>query len=415
MRIAVVGGGIVGAAVARELLRRVDAARVTLIEKEDALGQHQTGHNSGVVHAGLYYEPGSLKARLTRRGVELLRDFCERHAVAYVECGKVVVATSELELDRLGSIFGRAQANGVPEVSLVGREELLGLEPHCLGGVAAVHSPHTAIVDFPGVTRAMGAEVVQHGGKIELGRTVTGLRVGSREVLVRSRDELSPRPQHQGEHEDAFDLVLTCAGLQSDRLAALARDSAGEPLGSDGPRVVPFYGDYLRLRPQRADLVRGLIYPVPDPRYPFLGVHLTRHVDGEVALGPNAWLSPSREHYSNRPDLRDVWDTLGYAGFWRFAGANLGAARRQGRTALSRRAFVEEARALVPEITTRDVLPGGRGIRAQAMDPDGSLVDDFVIQPHGRLVQVRNAPSPGATASMAIAEHVVDEALGQLR
>lgn len=404
MRIAVVGGGIIGTAVAREFMQRLDAAQVTLIDKETDLARHQTGHNSGVVHAGLYYEPGSLKARLTRRGVDLLQEFSAQHGIAYEECGKIVVATTSVELDRLEGILARARANGVPGVSMIGRDRIRELEPHCLGGVAALHSPQTAIIDFPGVTRAMGDDIRKFGGTVELGAPVTGLRVGSGEVVV----ELDGKA-------DAFDLVVTCAGLQSDRLATLATDKAGEPLPqAGGPRIIPFYGDYFNLRPERADLVKGLIYPVPDPRYPFLGVHLTRHISGAVMLGPNAWLSLSRENYGGRPDVHDMRDTLRYPGFWRFAASNLLAARQQARTALSRKAFVEDARSFVPEIEVADVVKGVRGIRAQAMNADGTLVDDFVIQRHGRLVQVRNAPSPGATASLAIAEHIVGEALEQV-
>lgn len=402
-RIAVVGGGIIGAAVARQLTRKVEAAHVTLFEKEESLGTHQTGHNSGVVHAGLYYEPGSLKARLCRRGVDLLAEFCDEKGVAYDECGKIVVAHNRQEIDRLNDIFERAKANGVPGVQLVGPDRILELEPACSGGLAALHSPHTAIVDYPGLTAQLGKDIEAAGGSLALGTAVAGLAVGSSEVVV----------TREGIEGEAFDLVVTCAGLQSDRLANSVTDRSGVPIIQDrGPKIVPFYGDYFVLRPEKSSLVKGLIYPVPDPRYPFLGVHLTKHIDGSVMLGPNAFLSLARENYKNNmPDLKDLAETLRYPGFWKFAADNMGAAAQQVRTAVSKRAFVNDARKFVPDIMPSDVFKGLRGIRAQAMNADGSLVDDFVIHSHGRLVQIRNAPSPGATASLAIAEHIVEEAL----
>ena len=402
-RIAVVGGGIIGAAVARQLTHKVEGAQVTLFEKEKSLGTHQTGHNSGVVHAGLYYEPGSLKARLCRRGVDLLAEFCAEKDVAYDECGKIVVAHNHDEIDRLHNIFERAKANGVPGVKIVDRDRIQELEPACSGGLAALHSPHTAIVDYPALTSELGKDIEAAGGSLALGAAVTGLTVGASEVVV----------TRKGVDREAFDLVVTCAGLQSDRLAGSVTDSSGSPVIQDqGPKVVPFYGDYFVLKPEKSALVKGLIYPVPDPRYPFLGVHLTKHIDGSVMLGPNAFLSLSRENYKNNmPNLRDLAETLRYPGFWKFAATNMGAAAQQIRTAVSKRAFVDDARKFVPEITPTDVIKGPRGIRAQAMNADGSLVDDFVIHSHGRLVQIRNAPSPGATASLAIAEHIVEEAL----
>lgn len=401
-RIAVVGGGIIGAAVARQLTRMVSGAEVTLFEKEGQLSGHQTGHNSGVVHAGLYYEPGSLKARLCRRGVALLAGYCADNGVAYEECGKVLVAHDGMELDRLERIFERSKANGVPGVAMVGRDRLREIEPACTGGVAALHSPTTAIVDYPGLTRALGRDLEAAGGRISLNSEVTGLTVRSSEVRVRGK----------GFDDAAFDLVFTCAGLQSDRVAEAVTDLTGPGTGAAGPRVVPFFGDYFLLRPEKSDLVNGLIYPVPDPRYPFLGVHLTKRVDGSVMLGPNAFLSLARENYTgNAPNVHDVLDTVLFPGFWKFAAHNLPAAAQQIRTVVSKRAFVEEARRFVSAISENDVVKGVRGIRAQAMNADGSLVDDFVIQTTGRLVQVRNAPSPGATASLAIAEHIVAEAL----
>ncbi len=396
LRVAIVGGGIIGTAVAREVAHRVDGARVVVFEKEQHLAGHQTGHNSGVVHAGLYYEPGSLKATLTRRGVGLLRDLVAEHGIPYDECGKVVVALEARELDRLDAIHARARANGVPGLRLLDADGVRTVEPHARG-IRALHSPHTAIVDYRAVTEALARELRDAGGTTLLGREVTGITRHGSAVLVTAGDT------------EEFDLVVTCAGLQSDRVARLAGEARD-------PRIVPFSGDYLLLAPPKRHLVRGLVYPVPDPRYPFLGVHLTRRVDGEVMLGPNAFLSAGREAYERRRgDVPDLREALGFPGFWRFAARNVPAALREARTAVSRRAFVAEASRYVDGFGPADVVPGPRGIRAQAMDAGGRLLDDFVITGSDRVVHVRNAPSPGATSALAIAEHVVGEALARLR
>lgn len=390
LRAAVVGGGIIGTAVAR-CLARTAGARVTLFEKEDRLAGHQTGHNSGVVHAGLYYEPGSLKARLCRRGVDLIREFAQTHAVAYQECGKLVVALDAREAGRLDAIHERSLANGVPGVRLVGPDEIAAIEPHSRG-VRALHSPHTAIIDYPAITQALADELGDAHGEVRLGHEVGSLREQGNEVVV---------------DDEPFDLVIVCAGLQSDRIAHRSGQAAE-------PRVVPFYGDYFLLADDQAPLVNGLIYPVPDPRYPFLGVHLTRRVDGAVMLGPNAFLSPGRESYDRRRVVaRDVREVLGFPGFWRFAAGNIPAALREARTAVSQRSFVAQAQQYVPAISPATVVRGPRGIRAQAMDARGRLVDDFVITGTSRVTHVRNAPSPGATSSLAIAEHIVDQALAR--
>ncbi|WP_416063149.1 L-2-hydroxyglutarate oxidase [Rhodococcus indonesiensis] len=391
LRAAVVGGGIIGAATARELA--IHGADVTLFEKEPRLAAHQTGHNSGVVHAGLYYPPGSLKARLCRRGVHLLAEFTAARGLPYDECGKIVVALDESELGRLDAIHERAVANGVPGIRRIGPDEITGIEPHARG-IAALHSPHTAIVDYAAVTTALAADVDAAGGTVRLATPVTAIRPRGDEVLVGTDTGT-----------DSFDLVITCAGLQSDRLAHGAGDRAT-------PAIVPFLGDYHLLRPEVAGRVRGLIYPVPDPRYPFLGVHLTKRIDGQIMVGPNAFLAPGREAYDRRSrSLRDLRDAVFFPGFRRFAARNVPAAMRELRTAVSIRRFVAEAAKYVPGLTVADVLPGPRGIRAQAMEADGSLVDDFVITGHGRVVHLRNAPSPGATSSMAIAEYLVEAAL----
>ncbi|MFI6521684.1 L-2-hydroxyglutarate oxidase [Spirillospora sp. NPDC050679] len=390
MRIGVVGAGILGLAVARRLAEVRPDARVTVLDKEDRVAAHQTGHNSGVAHAGLYYAPGSLKATLCRRGIGLLKEYCQDRGLPYLECGKVVVARGLAELEPLLEIERRATANGVPGLRRLRGGELREIEPHA-AGVAALHSPTTAIVDFPAVARSYADDVRAAGGEVRLGFEVVRLRrAGDRVVVVGPDEEL------------VFDRLVVCAGLQSDRVARLAGDAPE-------PAIVPFRGEYYRLRPERADLVRGLIYPVPDPRYPFLGVHFTRRIDGGVDVGPNAVLALAREGY-RRADVRlgDVWETVRLPGFRRMA-------RRHWRTgagevygSLVKAAFAARARSFVPELATRDLVPAPAGVRAQAVDPDGSLVDDFRIGRLGPVVTVRNAPSPAATSSLAIAEYVVD-------
>ncbi len=392
-RIAVVGGGIVGVAVARELLKRRPDADVTLFEKEDRLASHQTGRNSGVVHAGLYYEPGSQKAVLCRRGVGLLEEFCEQRGIRRIACGKVLVALNEVERARLDSIRQRALANGVPGVAIIGPEQLRELEPH-VRGIAALHSPSTSIVDYGEVTRALAADAVADGAKLLLGHEVVGLRTSGAEVVVTARSAGDSA-------ETAFDRIVVCGGLQSDRLAELAGD---EP----DPVIMPFRGEYYALKPERRYLVNGLVYLVPDPRYPFLGVHVTPRVDGEVLIGPNAVLALAREGYTwGRISVPDVMEVARTPAFWRFARRHWRTGLREMYGSLSKRRFVAAARAYVPELTDDDVVPATAGIRAQALEADGGLVDDFRISIRERVVVLRNAPSPAATSSMAIAEHVV--------
>ncbi|MFC6878556.1 MULTISPECIES: L-2-hydroxyglutarate oxidase [Actinomadura] len=389
----VVGAGILGLAVARRLAEAYPGASVTVLDKEDRIAAHQTGHNSGVAHAGLYYAPGSLKATLCRRGVGLLKDYCADRGLPYEECGKVVVARDGRELAALDGIEERAAANGVPGLRRLSAGELREIEPHA-AGAAALHSPTTAIVDFPAVAAAYADDVRAAGGEVRLGFEVVRMRragpAGERVAVRSPREEL------------VFDRLVVCAGLQSDRVARLAG-------GSAAPAIVPFRGEYLRLVPGRTDLVRGLIYPVPDPRYPFLGVHFTRRVDGGVDIGPNAVLALAREGYRRR-DVRaaDLWETLRWPGFRRLARRHWRTGARELYGSAVRRAFVAEARAFVPALRDADVVPAPAGVRAQAVDPDGSLVDDFRIGRLGPVVTVRNAPSPAATSSLAIAEHVVD-------
>lgn len=392
-RVAVVGGGILGVAVAREVLERRPDTDVTLFEKEDRLAAHQTGRNSGVVHAGLYYEPGSNKAVLCRRGVELLEEFCEQRGIPRIACGKVLVALDEVERARLDSIEERAQANGVPGVRIIGPGELRELEPH-VRGVAALHSPSTSIVNFAEVTRALAADAVANGAKIQLGDEVVGIRASSTEVVVTARSA-------GGSTEAVFDRIVVCGGLQSDRLAELAGDDPE-------PAIMPFRGEYYALKPERRGLVNGLVYPVPDPRYPFLGVHVTPRVDGEVLIGPNAVLALAREGYTwSKISIPDVMEVARTPAFWRFARRHWRTGISEMRGSLSKRRFIAAARAYVPELGDDDVVPGVAGIRAQALDSDGGLVDDFRISVRERVVLLRNAPSPAATSSLAIAEHIV--------
>jgi (S)-2-hydroxyglutarate dehydrogenase len=389
-RVGIIGGGIVGVALAHRLVHLRPDLAVTVLEKEPRLGQHQTGRNSGVVHAGLYYVPGSLKARLCRRGVRLLRDFCADHGLAYQECGKVVVALDHADLARLRAIHERAVANQVPGVRLVGPEELRELEPH-VRGIAALHSPHTAIVDFRAVTERLAADAARMGATFRTGCRVTRIHDDAGEVTAAGDGDME---------RWRFDDLVICGGLHSDRLAALAGDGAD-------PRVVPFRGEYHELRPDRRQLVRALVYPVPDPRFPFLGVHLTRRVDGAVLVGPNAVLALAREGY-RWTDLRpgDLRDTLAWPGFLRMAARHWRTGARELAGSLSTRAFVRDARRLVPELRPADLRRAGSGVRAQAVARDGTLVDDFRVSRRGRVVAIRNAPSPAATSSMAIAEHL---------
>ena len=393
-RLAVIGGGIVGAAVARRLQQVDPRLDVTLLEKESFLAQHQTGRNSGVVHAGLYYTPGSLKARLCRRGVSLLQEFCDQHGVAYDECGKVLVALDGIERERLSEIMHRAVANRVPGVRLVDAAELRELEPH-VRGVAGLHSPHTAIADYPGVTRALAEATLAAGGRVLTDYEVRSIRETTTEVVLSAT----------GGRQDAFDQVIVCAGLQADRVAAMAGDDAD-------PRIVPFRGEYYLLREGSRDLVRGLVYPVPDPRYPFLGVHLTPRVDGEVMVGPNAVLALAREGYGwGNISGKDLSEALAWPGFRRFARQHWKTGVGEMWGSVSKRRFVAAARRYVPDLTVDDVVPGPSGVRAQTLGRDGQLVDDFRVNRRGRVLSVRNAPSPAATSSLAIAEHVVDLAL----
>ncbi|MEV0593060.1 L-2-hydroxyglutarate oxidase [Nonomuraea cavernae] len=383
-KIGVVGAGIVGLAVARELAAR--GAEVTVLEKEHRVAAHQTGHNSGVVHAGIYYPPGSLKARLCREGVALLKEYCAEHGLPYEEVGKLVVASTRAERPLLRALAERARANGVPGIAELDGLGLREIEPHAVG-VGAVHSPRTAIADFPAVARRLALDVVELGGSVRLAHPVMAIRESVRGVQVMA-----------ARRRFTFDRLVVCAGLGTDAVAAMA----GRP---GEVRIVPFRGEYYALAGAARDLVRGLIYPVPDPRYPFLGVHLTRRVDGEVLVGPNAVLALAYEGYTWR-NVRNFGQITRWPGTLRMARHHWRTGVKEIYGSLAKRSFLNAARRYVPELRADDLRRTEGGVRAQAVARDGGLVDDFAVDVQGRVVLVRNAPSPAATSSLAIARHI---------
>ena len=393
LRVGVVGGGILGVAIAREVVRRRPGTQVVVLEKEDRLAAHQTGRNSGVVHAGIYYRPGSLKAELCTRGRGLLQDFCAEHAIPYVACGKLVVAVDAAETARFDALERTATANRVPGLRRLAAEEIREVEPYAVG-LAALHSPATAITDYVAITQALAEEVRCTGGEVRLGARVVDIRRQGDGVVVRVAGDDAPL---------RLDHVVVAAGLQADRVAALAGDAKE-------PAILPFRGEYLGVAAAKQDLVRGMVYPVPDPRYPFLGVHFTRRVTGELEVGPNAVLATRREGYRRRDvSVADLRDVLAWPGSWRMARAHWRTGVAEVVGSASRRAFMRSASRYVPDIGVADVTRAGSGVRAQAVDRDGSLVDDFRITHDDAVTCVRNAPSPGATSSLAIASHVVDQ------
>jgi (S)-2-hydroxyglutarate dehydrogenase len=392
--VVVIGAGIIGLAVSRELLTRYPRLRLAVLDKEPSVGQHQSGHNSGVLHSGIYYAPGSLKARLCVQGQREMYVYCEEKGIPTDRCGKVIVAHSDSELPRLENLLQRGVANGVEGLKMIGPEELREIEPHCVG-VKALFSPNTGIVDYSRVVRSYADDVRAAGGDVLPGYGV---------------DRISEQPGGVVLHTTAGEIesqhVVACAGLHADRVAGLS----GAPRD---PRIVPFRGDYWVLRPDRRDLARNLIYPVPDPAFPFLGVHFTRRLDdGSVWLGPNAVLAFSREGYGRldfRP--RDLGEALAYRGFQKLAAKFWQTGMQEMVRDFSKEAFLKSLQVYVPELTLADLLPGPSGVRAQALGPDGGLVDDFVFNTQGnRVVHVRNAPSPGATSSLAIGRQIVDTA-----
>jgi L-2-hydroxyglutarate oxidase LhgO len=394
--LAIVGGGIVGLATAREFLLRRPALRLIVLEKEELLAQHQTGHNSGVMHAGIYYAPGSLKAKACVAGRAAAVEYCQTKGIRYELCGKLIVALDESEVVRLHSLWERATINGVPGIQWIEGERIQEIEPHAVG-IAAIWSPNTGIVDWGEVARAYADDVRASGGSIMTGAKVVLMRNSSAETTI----AYETRDGTQEEIRARF--VITCAGLYSDRMARMTE-------GKSGVKIVPFRGDYYQIAPHKAHLCRGMIYPVPDPEFPFLGVHLTRHIDGTVWAGPNAVMAFAREGYGRwEIHVPELLETLAFPGFWKLA-------RKYWRTGLRemyrdyvKNAYVHELQRYTPAIAKADLVAEKSGVRAQALDWQGKMVDDFLIVHGERVAHVQNAPSPAATSSLIIARMIADE------
>ncbi len=395
--VAIVGAGIIGLATGMKLLEAHPGLSAAVLEKEDRIASHQTGHNSGVIHSGIYYRPGSLKARLCLSGSRELISFCRQSGIPHEICGKVVVAAREEELSGLDELYRRGTENGVQGLRKLGPEEVREFEPH-VGCLRALLVPSTGIVDFTAVARAYAENFRKMGGKIFLGRKAAGIRADCAGVRIMSaKGDIFARG------------LINCAGLYSDRVARIS--------GLEPPcRIVPFRGEYHRIRPERACLIRNLIYPVPDPRFPFLGVHFTRMIDGKVEAGPNAVLAFAREGYRCTDiDPLELMEILSCAGFWRMVSRYWKNGMGEMVRSFSKRLFAQSLRQLVPEISERDLAPGGAGVRAQAVGADGRLLDDFVILQDEKMVHVLNAPSPAATSSLAIAGHILERAAPLLK
>src|SRR5579863_1967214 len=392
----IVGGGIVGLAVALEITKRFPRLRLLLLEKENDVGRHQSGHNSGVIHSGIYYKPGSLKARLCVEGARAMVQFCREYGIPHEICGKVIVATHETEFPRLEELRRRGEANGLTGVQSIGREQLQEIEPHA-SGLRALVVPSTGITSYA-VVCAKYAELVRaQGGTILTSTEVTGLRDSTGDVTVETRGPVF-----------STGYLINCAGLYSDRIS---RMSGGEP----DVIIVPFRGEYYDLVPERSSLVRSLIYPVPDPQFPFLGVHFTRRITGTVDAGPNAVLALAREGYRHLDiNLRDLAGSLTFPGFWRMARQHWRSGLDEWHRSLSKPVFVRALQRLLPDVRDNDLVPGGSGVRAQALKPDGALVDDFQFVPSGKVLHVLNVPSPAATASLTVGQAIVDMAVESL-
>ncbi len=389
----IVGAGIVGLATAMELVNRRPDLRLAVLDKEDRVAPHQTGNNSGVIHAGLYYKPGSLKAQTAVEGARRMVEFCQEHSLPYELCGKVVVATKEEELSRLEELYRRGTANGVAGLAQISREQIREYEPHA-AGIAGLWSPNTGIVDYKAVSRKYAELVELGGGEIRLNTRVEGIKQRPGELVV-----------HTSRGEILTHALVNCAGLQSDLIAKMMGDT-------QGIRIVPFRGEYYELTPAGQQLVRGLIYPVPDPRFPFLGVHFTKKINGSVEAGPNAVLAFAREGYRKTDlDLGYVFGLVAFPGFWVMAAKYWRMGLGEMYRSWNKRAFVKALQALLPDLGMDDVRAGGAGVRAQAMDRKGALLDDFSIIDAPNAIHVLNAPSPAATASIVIGQAIVDRAL----
>jgi L-2-hydroxyglutarate oxidase LhgO len=391
--IAIIGGGILGLSTAMQLLERAPQWRVAVIEKEEQLATHQTGHNSGVMHSGIYYRPGSHKAQFCVAGLNNMVKFCDENEIEYQQCGKVIVALHESEFGRLDDLMQRGTANGVPDLEMVGPERLKEIEPHT-AGVRALWAPHTGIVDFTKVAAAFANKFQQAGGDIFTGAAVKKITNTSGNVALETT-----KGTLQAKH------LINCAGLYADKVASMS----GEKLGV---RIIPFRGEYYTLRPESHHLVSGLIYPVPDPQFPFLGVHFTRNIKGHVEAGPNAVMALRREGYRKRDfSLGESLGNLAYPGFWKMAMKYWKIGLGEVYRSYSRRVFLRDLQRLIPEIQNSDLDSGGSGVRAQAVARDGSLLDDFSIIQGRDAIHVLNAPSPGATSSLAIGEHIAGLAM----
>ncbi len=388
----IIGGGIIGLATAMEVTQRYPRLRLVVLEKEEQLAAHQTGHNSGVIHSGIYYKPGSLKAQTCVTGAQALVTFCDQHGIPYERCGKVVVATMAEELPRLEELYRRGTANGVVGMEMIGPERLRELEPHATG-IKALHVPSTGIIDFPRVARTYAKLVQEHGGEIRLRHQVNRI-VQTNEGLMVETSQGTVATQY----------LVNCGGLLCDRVARMTG-------ASPDMQIVPFRGEYYTMAPHRRSLVKNLIYPVPDPALPFLGVHFTRTIDGLVEAGPNAVLAFAREGYKKSDFVpRDLRETLTFPGFWKMARRYWYTGMGEVVRSFSKAAFVKALQRLLPELTADDLQPGGSGVRAQAIASSGALVDDFVFSVTGKALHVLNAPSPGATASLAIGQMIVAKA-----